>query len=122
MFITRDQWEGNPAAKLTSVFRRVAGVQVARFYTGNRDVYRLKSRRYTANIRDGFNACWMMYIDGMLVADSNELPFELDSHKLEDFEAIDVYRGPAETPAQYNATGSSCGVVLMWTKAALSGR
>jgi outer membrane receptor for ferrienterochelin and colicin len=31
-------------------------------------------------------------------------------------EAIEVFRGPSEIPAQYNDNNSQCGVILIWTR------
>ena len=30
--------------------------------------------------------------------------------------AVEVYRGPAETPGQYLDSNSQCGVILIWTR------
>jgi outer membrane receptor for monomeric catechols len=33
-----------------------------------------------------------------------------------DVEAVEVYVGPSQVPAQYTVMGSMCGVVLIWTR------
>jgi hypothetical protein len=33
-----------------------------------------------------------------------------------DLEGMEVYRSAAEIPPEYNATGSACGVILLWTR------
>ena len=33
-----------------------------------------------------------------------------------DLQALEVYRSPAEIPAEYNATGNYCGAILLWTR------
>ncbi|MGQ0642901.1 MAG: hypothetical protein ACT4P6_19315 [Gemmatimonadaceae bacterium] len=30
--------------------------------------------------------------------------------------AVEFYSGPGQIPAQFNKTGSACGVLLLWTK------
>jgi hypothetical protein len=35
-----------------------------------------------------------------------------------DVAAVEIYRGPAETPGQYLDSNSKCGVILIWTKRA----
>jgi hypothetical protein len=42
--------------------------------------------------------------------------FSIDQFKVVHLQAIEVYKGPAATPAQFNATGSACGTVLLWTR------
>jgi len=31
-------------------------------------------------------------------------------------EGIEIYKGPAHTPARYAASGGPCGVILIWTR------
>ena len=52
-----------------------------------------------------------VYIDGIIATDN-------DLQKLEanEFAAVEYYAGGATIPVQYNRTGSSCGVMLFWTR------
>jgi hypothetical protein len=76
-----------------------------------------------AGTSDGFSGsapCWMsVYIDGAL-SYSRDMPSYMlpDLTKINplDLEAMEVYRSPAEIPPEYNATGSACGVILLWTR------
>ena len=43
-------------------------------------------------------------------------PFNFDGLRVSDFAAAEYYSGAASIPAEYNATGSSCGVLLLWTR------
>ena len=43
-------------------------------------------------------------------------PPDMDQLKIMDLEGIEVYRGGAEVPLQYQIRGSDCGVVLFWTR------
>lgn len=59
-----------------------------------------------------------VYIDGALYF-SNDMPgrpFDLSGVNILNFQALEVYRSPAEMPVEYNATGSYCGVILLWTR------
>ncbi len=42
--------------------------------------------------------------------------FDLDMIPPDDIEAIEVYRGPAETPAEFRVMGAPCGVIVVWTR------
>ncbi|HJR64475.1 MAG TPA: TonB-dependent receptor [Gemmatimonadaceae bacterium] len=42
--------------------------------------------------------------------------FHIDQLNPEDIEAIEVYRGAAEIPVEYNRSGSLCGVILIWMR------
>ncbi len=67
----------------------------------------------------------MVWIDGLRIEPTEILPAggltSLNSwtraiHPI-DIEAIEVYRTPAEIPAQYNTGGNAaCGVILIWTR------
>jgi hypothetical protein len=59
-----------------------------------------------------------VYIDGMLmfVRDVRDQSQALNMVAPEDIEAIEAYQGPASIPAEYNPMGTTCGVVLIWTR------
>jgi len=64
-------------------------------------------------------ACYsLVYIDGQLMNGSREPtePFDLRSVSPERIEAMEYYAGPAETPMKYSRMGSSCGVLVIWTR------
>jgi hypothetical protein len=62
------------------------------------------------------NACLpRLFLDGVRVAYDSQS----DINALvtpEQIEAIEVFRGPSEIPAQYNDNNSQCGVILIWTR------
>jgi len=63
-------------------------------------------------------ACYMqIFLDGVRLYsyDGNAVPPSLDDLRLQDVEAVEVYRG-AETPVQYRSTGSVCGTILIWLR------
>ena len=41
---------------------------------------------------------------------------DLDRMLVSEYAGIEIYKGAATIPAEYNMTGSSCGVILMWTR------
>lgn len=74
-----------------------------------------------SDIEDGAPvACYMdVYLDGVLIYNSSAtlVPlFNINSIVAADIEAIEVYSGAAQVPAQYNRTSGGCGVVLIWTR------
>jgi hypothetical protein len=76
---------------------------------------------------DGFDvaagaplACYLdVYLDGVQVYNSSarQMPlFNLNSMSPSEIQAIEVYSGPSQIPAQYNKTSGGCGVMLVWTR------
>jgi len=64
--------------------------------------------------------CFMsVYVDGARYysPEMNEVPPDLDRLNVLTLEAVEIYRSPAEVPVEYNATGSACGLILLWTRA-----
>jgi outer membrane receptor for ferrienterochelin and colicin len=56
-------------------------------------------------------------MDGRVVATSTDASFDLDSYITpEEITAIEIYRGPSETPAAFGGADSACGVIVVWTK------
>ncbi len=85
-FIEREEIEERQASRLSDLLRGVPGVRNTRC--------RLS-----------------IWLDGMLVRlalDEVASPHEV--------EGIEIYLHAGEIPARYNATGSKCGVILIWTR------
>ncbi len=63
-------------------------------------------------------ACYVsVYLDGVRIwtAGTREPP-NVDDFPVVSLQAIELYRGPSELPTQYQATGSACGAVLLWSR------
>ena len=58
-----------------------------------------------------------IYVDGILAYDPRGSGYvSMDELvNVEAINAIEIYRGPAELPAQYSGAESACGVLLIWT-------
>lgn len=108
------KWESRKTGDLLST---LSGVDIKRggsaaFVTGS---------RAPPSIRAGVSSsrpppCFMdVYLDGAPVALGNRA-FDVNSLGLNHVSAIEVYTGPANTPARYNRTSNGCGVLLIWTK------
>lgn len=52
-----------------------------------------------------------VFLDGQLLTSN-----ELDAIPLLTVAAVEVYRGAAEIPAEFNVTGRACGALVVWTK------
>lgn len=57
----------------------------------------------------------VVWLDG-LVMQPEATGFDWRTIHPSDIEAFEVYRSPAEVPAQYGGAMSACGVVLLWTR------
>jgi hypothetical protein len=66
--------------------------------------------------------CWVsVYIDGVLTYDGSRMdpsvkPPDFSHLDTDTFAGIEFYAGGATTPPQFNATGSGCGTLLLWTR------
>lgn len=52
-----------------------------------------------------------VYVDGVRWTDN-----DLEKLRINEFSGVEWYPGPSTVPAMYNMTGSSCGVLLFWTR------
>jgi hypothetical protein len=76
---------------------------------GSMTEHRVYSPRSLAS---GMSQCYMpIYLDGV-----RQSSYNLDDIPTEILGAMEVYTSAAQIPAEYNATGSGCGVILLWTK------
>ena len=62
--------------------------------------------------------CYMaVWVDGVRIyAPGVGEPPDLSSFRTEDLVGVEVYPGPATTPLELDATGSSCGTIALWTR------
>jgi carboxypeptidase family protein len=145
-FLTEEDIARSGAQRTSDVFRRIAGVRVIYDSNPRHRGYKLQSARYGlslsqgapqspgaftppaaiggesgnsgANAMGGARVCQMVtLLDGVQV----QLD-DIDQVQLENLGAVEVYRGPAEIPAEFNATGAVCGVVALWTRTAAPGQ
>ena len=64
-------------------------------------------------------ACYAaVVLNGILVyrGDPDEQLFDLNQLSPVDILAVEIYNGGASMPAEYNATRSACGLLVLWTK------
>jgi hypothetical protein len=95
--------------RLSDLLRGVPGVNI-RYDRG-------KGLWYIASARE--DCPMQIYHDGVLIyrpSPTNQLPPAVDYWEPTDLDAIEVYRGPSETPARYEGTGGKCGTVLLWSR------
>ncbi len=58
-----------------------------------------------------------IYLDGILIwAPGRNEPPNVDDFKVHSLEAVEVYRSNGMVPIEYQAVGTECGVVLLWTR------
>lgn len=105
-FITRDVIEDRyrTANQVAEIIRQVPGV--FRVEQGENEAAVI-----LRNVPTFAGPCYaVFFIDG--------LPYQNVLPRLPamDIEAIEVYRGPAQVPAQYSGAYAACGVVLIWTR------
>lgn len=93
--------ERNPQNS-SDLLRNVPGVQVGAYSMGQAPV------RITRGSRDCEPS---YYLDGMPVHG-----FHIDQLNRDDIMAIEVYRGPSETPPQFAQRARGCGVLVVWTQ------
>jgi hypothetical protein len=111
----------NEHSAMSNVLRRVPGAGIIRYQTSRQSYNVLGSRRGSASIRAADKNCYyQIYVDGQrrfVPTSSNvEPPPDVDDFKVADYEAIEIYRGPAQTPMQFTGTGATCGTIIFWTR------
>jgi hypothetical protein len=103
-FITRERIARQNPYLTSDVLRGVAGV-------------RLEQGRGHGAVPTGRGNCPFRYIvDGTRIGPG----FEIDDLRADWIEAIEVYRGPSEVPAEFSVGPSSyranCGLIVVWTR------
>jgi len=121
-FLTREEIDDFSPQEVTDVLRHAASVIVTSnpFFGREGGVGRRDMRRFTVRITGGVGSirsqvCPPLYfLDGVLLGSDEEVVVD-EVLSVSDLEALEVHRG-ASIPAQFNVTGSSCGVLVFWTR------
>jgi hypothetical protein len=131
-FFTRAEIEQHPGDRLSEMLRRKApqaqyiprrcgGVAVASMAGVGASAMSIDA----VTVIKGDGSCpmpmrcyYQIIVDGSRVYafDKFNTPPNIDDYLIDQIEAIEVYDGAAQTPAEYNATGSACGTVVIWSK------
>lgn len=101
-FITPEEIEKANPQHGSDLLRMVSGVRVGPYRFGKAPVTFSRARQGCQPV---------YYVDGVL-----RRGMHIDDLNRDDILAIEVYRGPAETPAQFKFSGRSCGTILIWTR------
>lgn len=101
-FITPQEIEEANPQHGSDLLRMVPGVRVGAYQLGQASVS-------FSRAREGCEPTY--YLDGVL-----RQSMHIDDLNRDDLLAIEVYSGPAETPAQYKFGGRSCGTIVIWTR------
>ncbi|CAA9313766.1 MAG: hypothetical protein AVDCRST_MAG68-1534 [uncultured Gemmatimonadetes bacterium] len=104
-FLDRAAVEARNAVRTLDIFRQVRGFNVT--YNSRGEPGLVTTRGYCPPLifLDGIR---MYTVDGRVDPSDFVHPSEVD--------AVEAYAGLGTIPPEYNATGSACGVVLIWTR------
>jgi hypothetical protein len=107
MFVTRMDIEHHNTEMLSETLREVPGLRFTRAGPGRQGL-----RFITASTKS-YDCQPLYWVDGRKV-----LGVEIDDFPASEVEAIELYRGPATTPAQFapGRSNATCGTVVIWTR------
>lgn len=119
-FLTRDQLARQEKRRFGDVVKSLAGVKVV---TDHGAMYAV-SNRGRNTIYGANGPCLMqVYLDGASVysgsddaTDHLQVKYDLNQIQTGDVERVELYASAPEIPAEYNRTGSTCGVLMIWTR------
>lgn len=112
-FIAEAELRKAENSKMTNVVRRLPNINIICPRSGTRrgDCYATSMRQPQKYAVLGGECPLDVYIDGAASTDN-----DLEKMRVNEYAGIEYYPGGGTIPAQYNRTGSSCGVLLFWTR------
>ena len=126
-FVTRAELEEREHSRLSDVLRtKMPGVRFVSLVSGG---YALASGRSSGSLDPSRpRECYMsIYLDGIRIySPGEEDPTahpddrgkgpDVDRYAVHGIEAVEVYRGPAETPPEFLGSNAACGTIVIWTR------
>jgi hypothetical protein len=112
-FVAEAELRKSDIAKMTNVIRRLPNINIICPRTGVRrgECYATSLRQPQKYAVLGGECPLDIYIDGAASTDN-----DLEKMRVNEYAGIEYYPGGSTIPTQYNRTGSSCGVLLFWTR------
>lgn len=116
-FITRDELERSTSRRMGDQLRGLQGLRIMENPNNRSEAWAVLARG-RGTLMSSNSACFMqVYMDDNPVyTGPPEMPFNLNTLTTHDVEAVEYYSGGSSIPAKYNRTGSSCGVIVIWTR------
>lgn len=119
-FINDSVLARNEHSSMSNVLRRIPGASIVRLPSSRGGYNALGSSRGRQSLRGGNHCFFQIYVDGLRryapTSGGMDAPPDVDQFNVADYEAIEVYRGAAQTPSQYGGTGAPCGTILFWSR------
>jgi hypothetical protein len=117
-FITREEIERRHPQHASDLLRTVTGVKVTMGESGFERALitmgrnpQLMAARGTTSLASACRVTY--YVDGSYVPSGT---FHMDDISPGMIEAVEIYRGPAETPVRFRQRDTACGVIALWTR------
>ena len=113
-FITEAELRKNDSKRMTNMIRTLPNVNIVcpqpeRQRSG--ECWAVSGRVPSKNALRGGSCPLDVYINGVISPDN-----DLEKLAVNEFAGVELYLGGASIPIQYNKTGSSCGVLLLWLR------
>lgn len=113
-FITEAELRKSDNRKMTDVARSLPGMQLRCGKPGGpraSECWPVSFRSQSKYAILGGECAVDIYVDGVPYSDN-----DLNKFIVAEYAAIEYYAGAASVPPQFNQTGSTCGVLLFWTR------
>jgi hypothetical protein len=112
-FVSEAELRKHDTEKMTNLVRRFSSLTIVCPKTGVRrgECWAESMRLTSAHVLQNEGCPLDIWMDGVNVSDNN-----LNAMSISDFAGVEYYAGGATLPPQYDRTGSSCGVLLFWTR------
>ena len=128
-FYTREDLERDRGRNMITFFEALPGLRAvtataggarwiasARARSISNDCVTLEDAASTVPANARCTLCFpLVYLDFQLLSTHNTVP-NINRFRPDDLEAIEVYRGGAQTPARYSGLNSQCGVVVLHSR------
>ena len=117
-FITQDVLDKNPQLLTAEIMMRIPGLVIVGTPQSG-IVGNTRGQQSLMGTRTFKGFCLAaVIVDGAMVYSGaqGDAPFSVNSYRPDEIAGIEYYAGGASMPAEYNATRTTCGLVVIWTR------